>query len=73
MGRLRMTGTQRAKLDANEFCVKEKATEFLAERQKCAEKADRYVNYVFEKCKSDTAPFTAGMSQRKAKTLTTIL
>lgn len=47
-------------MDANEFCVKEKAIEYLAERQKCADKADRYVNYVFEKCKADTAPFTGG-------------
>ena len=63
MTRLR-TGSGQAKLDANEYCVKEKATEFLSERQKCAEKADRYVNYVFEKCKNDTAPFTGGSNQR---------
>ena len=73
MSRLRITGQSKAKMDANEFCVKEKAIEFLGERKKCADKADRYVNYVFEKCKTDTAPFSAGMSQRKVKTLTTIM
>eukprot|EP00354_Favella_ehrenbergii_P004164 CAMPEP_0170467998 /NCGR_PEP_ID=MMETSP0123-20130129/11353_1 /TAXON_ID=182087 /ORGANISM="Favella ehrenbergii, Strain Fehren 1" /LENGTH=103 /DNA_ID=CAMNT_0010734477 /DNA_START=476 /DNA_END=784 /DNA_ORIENTATION=+ len=57
MSRLRITGnsSSKARLEANEFCVKEKAIEFLSERQKCSEKADRYVNYVFEKCKTDTA------------------
>ena len=45
-------------IDANDFCVKEKAIEFLSERNKCAKKADQYVNYVFEKCKIDTAPFS---------------
>ena len=58
-------------MDANEFCVREKAIEHLKERDKCAEKAERYVNYVFDKCKNDTAPFTS--ASRKVKTMTNIL
>ena len=73
MSRLRMTSQSREKEDANEFCVKEKAIEFLQERAKCAGKADRYVNYVFEKCKSDTAPFSGSSRKRSVKTLTNIL
>ena len=67
------SGTAQAKLDANEFCIKDKATEVLAERKKCADKADRYVDYIFDKCKVDTAPFTAGSNQRKVKTFTKLL
>ena len=59
-------------MEANEFCVKEVATEHLKEREKCADKADRFVNYVFDKCKSDTAPFSSGR-QRRVKTFTDIL
>ncbi len=66
------TKGQRDRVDANEFCVKEVATEHLKERERCALKADRYVNYVFDRCKNDTAPFSAG-SQRKVKTFTNIL
>jgi len=68
-----MTGQSREKEDANEFCVKEKAIEFLQERGKCAAKADRYVNYVFNKCKSDTAPFSGNSRKRSVKALTNIL
>ena len=60
------------KVDANEFCMKDLAISLLMERDKCAEKADRFVNYVFERCKNDSAPFTGGR-QKKVKTLTDIL
>lgn len=58
----KFTGSQLAKdkIDANEFCMKDLATSHLMERDKCADKAERYVNYVFEKCKSDSAPFSGG-------------
>ena len=71
--RLRMTGNSKEKMDANEFCVKEKAIEYLQERSKCSAKADRYINYVFEKCKKDTAPFSGSSRNRSAKTFTTIM
>jgi len=48
------------KLDANEFCMKDMAVSHLMEKEKCADKAERYVKYVFAKCKSDTAPFSGG-------------
>lgn len=48
------------KVDANEFCMKDLAISHLMERDKCAEKADRFVNYVFKRCKNDSAPFTGG-------------
>ena len=66
------TKGQRDRVDANEFCVKDVAIEHLKERQKCADKADRYVDYIFDRCKTDTAPFAAGR-QRKVKTFTEIL
>jgi hypothetical protein len=60
------------KLIANEFCVKEVATEHLREKSKCAEKADRYVDYVFEKCKNDTSPINTGRVN-KLKSLSEIM
>jgi hypothetical protein len=60
------------KLLANEFCVREVAIEHLKEKSKCAEKADRYVDYVFEKCKNDTAPINSSKAN-KLKSLTTIM
>ena len=60
------------KVDANEFCMKDLAISHLMERDKCAEKADRFVNYVFERCKNDSPPITGGR-QKKVKTLTDIL
>ncbi len=52
--------------------MKDMAIARLMEKDKCAAKADKYVDYVFESCRSDTAPFTAG-KQRKAKTMTDVL
>jgi hypothetical protein len=60
------------KLIANEFCVRDLAIEHLKEKSKCAEKADRYVDYVFEKCKNDTAPINSSKAS-KLKSLTTIM
>lgn len=60
------------KLLANEFCVRELAIDHLKEKSKCAEKADRYVDYVFEKCKNDTAPMNASRAN-KLKSLTSIM
>jgi len=40
--------------------MKELATAHLMERDKCAAKAERFVNYVFEKCRNDKAPFVTG-------------
>lgn len=60
------------KLLANEFCVRDIAIEHLKEKSKCADKADRYVDYVFEKCKNDTAPMNSSKSN-KLKNLTSIM
>ena len=60
------------KLLANELCVREIAIEHLKEKSKCAAKAERYVDYVFEKCKNDTAPMNSSKAH-KLKSLTTIL
>lgn len=60
------------KLLANEFCVRDLAIEHLKEKTKCAAKADRYVDYVFEKCKNDTAPMNSSKSN-KLKNLTSII
>lgn len=47
------------KMLANEFCVKDLAISHLKEKTKCEAKADRYVDYIFEKCKNDVAPITS--------------
>ena len=60
------------KLLANEFCVKELAVEHLKEKNKCALKAERYVDYVFEKCKNDTAPINSSRAN-KLRSLTSIM
>ena len=60
------------KLLANEFCIREIAIEHLKEKSKCAEKADRYVDYVFEKCKNDTAPINSSRAN-KLRSLTSIM
>jgi len=52
------------KLIANEFCVREVAIAHLKEKNKCAEKADRYVDYIFEKCKNDTAPINSSRANK---------
>ena len=71
--RFRMTETAQAKLDANEFCVRELATDHLREKELCAAKAERYVDFVFEKCKKDYAPFSSGGAIKKTKSLSEIL
>jgi len=69
-----MKNSSRAKekLIANEFCVRDLAIEHLKEKSKCAAKAERYIDYVFEKCKNDTAPMNSSKAH-KLKSLTTIL
>jgi len=60
------------KLLANEFCVRELAIEHLKEKTKCEPKADRYVDYIFEKCKNDTAPINSSRAN-KLRSLTQIM
>jgi hypothetical protein len=69
-----MKNSSRAKdkLLANEFCVRDLAIEHLKEKSKCAEKADRYVDYIFEKCKNDTAPINSSRAN-KLRSLTQIM
>ena len=50
------------KLDAQKYCFKNEAIKHLKEKSKCSEKADKYVDFVFEQCISDKAPFTTGRS-----------
>jgi len=52
--------------------VKEVAIEHLKEKSKCALKANRYVDYVFEKCKNDYAPYNSGRNH-KLKSFTEIM
>ena len=53
--------------------MRDLATSHLMERDKCAEKAERFVNYVFEKCKEDQAPFATGSKKLKVKAMTDLL
>lgn len=69
---MRNSSKAKEKLLSNEFCVKDLAVEKLREKSKCAEKADRYVDYVFEKCKNDTAPMNSSKAN-KLKSLTSIM
>ena len=69
---MKNSSSAKEKLLANEFCVKELATEHLKEKSKCSEKAGRYIDYVFEKCKMDTAPINSGRAN-KLKSFTEIM
>jgi hypothetical protein len=69
---LKNSSKAKEKLLANEFCVRELAIEHLKERSKCEPKADRYVDYIFEKCKNDTAPINSSRAN-KLRSLTQIM
>lgn len=60
------------KLLANEFCVRDLAITHLKEKTKCSAKADRYVDYVFEKCKNDMAPINSSKTNN-LRSLTQIM
>ena len=51
---------QGEKFDAQKYCFKDLATEHLKEKSRCADKADHYVDFVFETCIADKAPFAPG-------------
>ena len=59
------------KLDSQKFCFKNEAIKHLEEKQKCAEKAPQYVDFVFDQCFSDKAPFNTSRSSN-IKNLTNI-
>ncbi len=69
---IKQSNKAKEKLLANEFCVREVAVEHLKEKNKCAAKAERYVDYVFEKCKNDTAPINSSRAN-KLRSLTSIM
>ena len=50
---------QGPKIDAQKYCFKNQAIEHLKEKFKCRDKADQYVNYVFDQCLNDKSPFVA--------------
>ena len=52
--------------------MKDIAIEHLKEKNKCALKADRYVDFVFEKCKNDSAPYNSTKTN-KLKSFTEIM
>lgn len=59
---MRGSSIAKEKMIANDFCVKDIATQHLKEKTKCVAKANRYVDYVFERCKVDSAPYNNGRS-----------
>lgn len=61
------------RMAASDFCIKDLAIQHLREREKCAAKADRYVDYVFEKCKEDRSPFSGGAAGGLRKNVSNIL
>ena len=61
------------RMQASDFCLKDIAVEHLREREKCAGKADRYINYVFEKCKDDRSPFSGSNTGGIKKNVSNIL
>ena len=50
------------KMDSQKYCFKNEAIKHLEEKQKCAEKASQYVDYVFDECIKDKAPFNTSRS-----------
>ena len=67
------TKTKQAKIDANEYCIKDLAIEHLKEREKCFDKAPRFVDYVYNRCKNDTAPFTDSAGRARKLRLSEIM
>ena len=51
------SSNNKIKADAQRYCVRNQAIEHLKEKNKCAQKAPKFVDYVFDKCSSDLAPF----------------
>ena len=45
------------KLDAQKYCFKNLAITHLREKQRCNDKAEQYVDFVFEQCLQDRSPF----------------
>ncbi len=54
------------------YCFKKEAKEHLMEKEKCRDKADKYIELEFDKCSADKAPYTMGRSQN-VKNVTNIL
>lgn len=61
---LKNSKTAKEKIIANEFCVRDLAVEHLKEKSRCEPKADRYVDYIFEKCKNDIAPINSSKTSK---------
>ena len=61
------------KMASNDFCLKDVAVRHLREREKCALKADKYVDYVFEKCKDDKSPFSGSGTGGLRRNVTNII
>lgn len=62
--KIRNSTTAKEKEKSNEFCMREIAIAHLQEKSKCKDKADRYVDYVWERCKNDRAPITGGKAAK---------
>ena len=69
---IRPSSSKKEKLDAQMYCFKDQAIKHLKEKSKCSEKADKYVDFVFEQCIADKAPFHQGRSQN-TRNFTSIL
>jgi hypothetical protein len=61
------------RIAASDFCLKDLAIQRLREREKCSAKADRYVDYVFEKCNQDRSPFSGNSGGGLRKNVSNIL
>lgn len=53
------------KFDAQKYCFKDLAITHLKEKAKCKDKANLYVDFVFEQCLSDRSPFVKGRNQTR--------
>ena len=61
------------RMASSDYCIKDLAVQHLRERERCAAKADRYVDYVFEKCKEHRSPFAGSGSGGLRKNVSNIL
>ena len=52
-------------MEANKYCLKNVAKTNLKQKSKCSERAEGYVDFVFEHCIKDKSPFL----QRAAETV----
>ncbi|CAI2378881.1 unnamed protein product [Moneuplotes crassus] len=72
LSKLKGKKSKREKLDADNYCLKTLASEYLSETPGCQDHSEEYVNKVFEQCSQDHSPL-GDVLVSKTRSLTDIL